>query len=152
MRQETQEEFHLRLLSIAFFIYGGISLFCGCVPAVLQCGFGTVLLGGGAGTGEGEMALAGGLFLLIALVAMVAALITGGLALLTGWALANRRFYVFCIIVSLLLCLNMPFGTVLGVLTLIVLFRHEVKAMFDAAKMPPPPPYQEPGGYPPAHQ
>ena len=37
-----------------------------------------------------------------------------------------------CMIVAGLSCMMMPFGTVLGVFTLLVLLKPQVKALFDA--------------------
>jgi len=45
--------------------------------------------------------------------------------------LRQRRSWVFCIVVAALSCIGIPFGTALGVFTLLVLSRHSVKCMFD---------------------
>jgi hypothetical protein len=38
--------------------------------------------------------------------------------------------YIFCLVIAAVECIFMPFGTVLGVFTIIVLQRPTVKAMF----------------------
>src|SRR5579859_3835018 len=56
----------------------------------------------------------------------------GSFALLLGWTMAlltviagrsltRRRRYTFCLVIAGLLCLWMPFGTILGVFTLVTL-------------------------------
>jgi hypothetical protein len=66
----------------------------------------------------------------------------GGALVLGGWTLAAclfaagrsiaaRRRYTFCIVVAALSCTVFPFGTALGVLSLLVLTRPTVKAMFQ---------------------
>jgi len=71
------------------------------------------------------------------------AVLMGGGFVLFGWTLAallvaagrsiaRRRRHLFCLIVAGMACLMMPFGTVLGVFTLITLNRPSIKAMFDA--------------------
>jgi hypothetical protein len=51
---------------------------------------------------------------------------------LTGRFLARRQHHTFCIVVSAIDCLSFPIGTLLGVFTLIVLFRPSVKQLFTA--------------------
>ena len=48
-----------------------------------------------------------------------------------GRFLAKRRHYMFCLVMAGIECLFMPFGTVLGVFTIIVLIREGVKEMFS---------------------
>lgn len=56
-----------------------------------------------------------------------------GMAILTyiaGWRLVERRARSFCLLVASINCFFVPFGTVLGVLTIIVLKRPEVRKTF----------------------
>ena len=55
----------------------------------------------------------------------------GGLTIWAGRCLATKRHYVFCIVMAAISCLSMPFGTALGVFTLIVLGRPSVKQLFS---------------------
>lgn len=50
---------------------------------------------------------------------------------MTGRFLQLRKHRVFCIVVAAIECLFMPFGTVLGIFTLIILLQSEVEAMFN---------------------
>jgi hypothetical protein len=50
--------------------------------------------------------------------------------ILAGRSLAARRRYTFCIVMAAIGCLFMPFGTVLGVFSVIVLLRPSVKELF----------------------
>jgi len=63
------------------------------------------------------------------------------LFIITGWALAGcmvaagrklkrRASRTFCLVVAGIECLLMPFGTVLGVFTIIVLMKDSVKQLF----------------------
>jgi hypothetical protein len=56
-----------------------------------------------------------------------------------GRFLARRVRYTFCLVVAGLECMLMPFGTVLGVFTLLVLLRDSVKVKFGVAAPAPPP-------------
>jgi hypothetical protein len=50
--------------------------------------------------------------------------------LISGCALAKRTRYWFVFVIACIECLFMPFGTILGVFTLIVLSRESVKKLF----------------------
>lgn len=66
----------------------------------------------------------------------------GSFALLSGWSvafciflagrfIAQRKHHLFCLIIAGLSCMFFPFGTALGIFTLIVLLRPSVKAAFQ---------------------
>ena len=48
-----------------------------------------------------------------------------------GRCLARRKRYNFCIFAAAMCCLFMPFGTILGVFSIIVLVRPSVKMLFE---------------------
>lgn len=61
---------------------------------------------------------------------------------LMGWSLAiamlttadrlrHRRSHRFCFVVACIECILMPFGTVLGVFTILLLSKDSVKALFE---------------------
>jgi hypothetical protein len=54
------------------------------------------------------------------------------LNLLSGFFLRQRRHRTFSIVVGGLNCLQIPFGTILGVFTIIVLSRNSVRERYDA--------------------
>jgi hypothetical protein len=49
---------------------------------------------------------------------------------LAGKYLGRHQKYTFCLIIACVTCAFMPFGTVLGVFTIIVLNRESVKQLF----------------------
>jgi hypothetical protein len=53
--------------------------------------------------------------------------------ILAGRFLAQRVYYTFCFVVAALECIFVPFGTILGVFTIVVLQRSTVKEMFTSA-------------------
>jgi hypothetical protein len=68
--------------------------------------------------------------------------IIGGGLILAGWTMSfciflagrflrSRRHYMFCLVIAAIMCMMMPFGTVLGVFTIIVLMRPSVKSLFE---------------------
>lgn len=53
---------------------------------------------------------------------------------ISGIFLRKRKNWLFSIVIASLNCLQIPFGTVLGVFTLIVLLRESVKGSYAEAK------------------
>ncbi len=56
--------------------------------------------------------------------------------LIAGRSLALRRRYSFALVMACIECLFVPFGTILGVFTIIVLSRESVKPLFPGTQMP----------------
>jgi hypothetical protein len=57
--------------------------------------------------------------------------VLAGCLIAAGRFLQLRRNYIFCMVAAGFACLQVPLGTVLGVFTIIVLQRPEVKRMFE---------------------
>jgi hypothetical protein len=55
---------------------------------------------------------------------------------LAGRALLERKHYTFCLVMACVSCMFMPFGTVLGVFSLLVLLRPSVKELFGVGDTP----------------
>jgi len=53
--------------------------------------------------------------------------------LIAGRSLALRKRYLFALVMGCIECLFIPFGTILGVFTIVVLSRESVKVLFSAA-------------------
>jgi hypothetical protein len=124
---------HLRLLAIFHYIVGGLAALVSLFP-LFHLAMGIAMVTGRFGDGsKDETALFGWFF-----VAISAALITLGLAfsvalIAAGRCLARQTNYLFCLVMAALSCAFMPFGTVLGVFTIIVLQRPSVKLLFAPA-------------------
>jgi hypothetical protein len=74
--------------------------------------------------------MAGWFFVGLALMFIVAGLTFAALVIAAGRNLSRQVRYTFCLVVAGLLCLFMPFGTVLGVLTIVVLQRASIRERF----------------------
>ena len=129
----NQDEEHLRLLSIFHYVVGGIAGLFACFP-IFHLIIGIVMLVAGLTEASGDeripVLIVGLMFTLIA-----------GLVILCGWTLAiclivsGRRLarrinYKFCFVIACISCAFSPFGTVLGIFTIIVLVRPAVKELF----------------------
>ena len=128
---------HLRLLSIFHYIVGGLSLFFACFPFIhLILGLFLVIAPDKFGHGSDQPpAFVGWFFVAIASFAILLGWTIGVLILVSGRFLARRVNYMFCFVIACLECIVMPFGTVLGVFTIVVLNRPSVKAVFGARSL-----------------
>ena len=128
----AQDEEHLRLLSIFHFVVAGMTALFALFP-VIHLAIGLAIVSGAVEpTGGGEIpAFVGWAFVIFASTWIFVGLAFAVLIALGGRALRRRRHYTFCIVVAGAACLIVPFGTVLGVFTIIVLLRDSVKEMFD---------------------
>ena len=136
----TADENNLRLLSIFHYVAGGlIAVFSSIFIFHIVLGarmlaepaglFAPQSMSDGADFPGGPPSL-GYVFLGAGSVALLVGWTTALLTVLAGRSLAQRRRHVFCTVVAALSCLWMPFGTLLGVFTLVVLTKPQVKAMF----------------------
>jgi hypothetical protein len=82
--------------------------------------------------GEQPPVFIGWFFVIFAGVLIALGLIIATLVVTAGRYLARQKHYLFCLVVAGLECMLMPYGTVLGVFTIIVLMRESVKELFSA--------------------
>jgi hypothetical protein len=133
----TRDEEHLRLLSIFHYVVAGITALFGCFP-IFHLVFGLLFLfapGLFDEKGGGPPALFGLFFVVIALFIMAMFWTLAVVIFMTGRFLAARKHYLFCLVVAGIECCFGPFGTVLGVFTIVVLVQESVKALFYSAKL-----------------
>jgi len=85
-------------------------------------------------SGQGPPAFMGYIFVIMSLAFMFAGWAFAILLIIAGRFLSKRKHYMFCLIMAAVGCIFMPFGTVLGVFTIIVLMQPSVKELFAAPK------------------
>lgn len=137
-----QDDQHLQLLSIFHYVVGGLIGLFALFPMIhLAMGLGMATGAFPADSADDAEALRwmGGLFTCFAGGLIVAGLTLASCVIATGAFLARRVRYTFCLVVAGVECIFMPFGTVLGVFTLVVLMRPSVKAKFGVPVPPAPP-------------
>ncbi|MBI3407520.1 MAG: hypothetical protein HY040_04090 [Planctomycetes bacterium] len=108
-----------------------MSIFCGCFPFI-HVGIGIAILSGAFDRpGQPAPPPFFGWFLIGIAGGIIVAMWTyGTLVIISGRKLATQRNYWFCFVMACIECLEVPFGTVLGVFTIIVLLRPSVKGRF----------------------
>jgi len=126
----NQDLDHLRLLSIFHYVVGGMAALVACIPFIHFI-LGLAMTAGWFDDADPVLPVVG-VFLMV----------FSGIVILLGWTfavclvlagrkLAVRQNYTYCLVMAALSCMFMPFGTVLGVLTIIVLVRPSVKLLFE---------------------
>jgi hypothetical protein len=127
----TADEEHLRLLSIFHYVVAGLTALFSLIPVMhILMGVGMLTGGFGGPTTPQEGRIFAWFF-----IAMGSALLLGGLTFsvclaCAGRALAQREHYTFCLVMAAIACAVFPFGTILGVFTIIVLQKPPVRALF----------------------
>ncbi len=129
----TQDEQHLQLLSVFYWVAAGFTALISLFPLIhLAVGIG-IMLSPPNGNGDPNVPwLAGLFFVVFASVWILAGLGFTACQVLTGRYLRQRRRYLFCLVVAGISCMEFPFGAPLGVFTIIVLTRPAVKQMFES--------------------
>ena len=128
---QNDDEQYLKLLSIFHYVVGGIAGLFACFPIIhLVVGIGILISSLTHSSQGGPPAFFGLFFVVIA-----------GSFILFGWAFAiciilagrfisKRKNHMFCLVMAGVECIFTPFGTVLGVFTIINLIRPSVKELF----------------------
>jgi len=140
----THDEGHLRLLSIFHYVLGALAGLAGLfplLPIIDLTGVMNEISPNMGSTPEMEepwlaLNLTYWSAILVASAITVAAWIFTSLVIATGRFLSQRRHYRFCLAMAVIECIFQPFGTVLGLFTLIVLMRDSVKHLFSAGESP----------------
>jgi len=128
----NQDADQLRLLSIFHYVVGGLLAFFACIPLVhLALGLMMVLCPQFFGPAKDQPPpFLGWLMVIFAGLFILAGWILAALVAWAGRCLQRRQHYTFCFVMACVACVFMPFGTVLGVFTIIVLHRPSVRMLF----------------------
>ena len=130
----TQDEEHLRLLSIFHYVVGGILAVFSLLP-ILHLVVGLMFIFAPERMSEGGQpppAFLGWIFAIAGGGAILMGMTLAILVIVAGRCLARRRRMLYCTVIAAIECIFMPFGTVLGVFTLITLGKEPVKELFKA--------------------
>ena len=128
----TRDEEHLRLLSIFHYVVGGLAGLFALFPVIhLVLGLFMIFASDKfAGKGAPPPAFLGWFFVIFAAMFIILGWTFAAFVLTAGRFLARRKHYMFCLVMAGIECLFMPFGTVLGVFTIVVLMQEPVKQLF----------------------
>lgn len=135
----NQDQEHLRLLSLFHYVCAGLTVLFSCIPIFhLVLGLIIAMRPHLMNSGKNPPPVwFGWIFVAFALVIILSGWTLAGFMAWAGRCLGQRRNHTFCLVVAGVSCLFMPFGTVLGVFTIIVLSRPSVRALFSQPSVSP---------------
>jgi hypothetical protein len=125
----NQDLEHLKLLSIFHYIVAGICALCACFP-LIHFFMGLAMVAGWGQMGEEAPGFIGWFLMGFAALFIICGWALAICLALAGKYLSERSHYNFCFVMACVACVFTPFGTVLGVFTLLVLVRDSVKRLF----------------------
>lgn len=135
-KQEIIDNEHLKLLSIFYYVSGGATAFFALFPLIyvfLGLMF-VVMPFDMAADGDAPPAFIGWMFVIIGSLVSIALAALAFLKIYAGRSIAKRKRRTFCFVVAVISCLGIPYGTLLGVFTFIVLSRKSVATLFESAQ------------------
>lgn len=124
---------HLELLSIFHYIVGGITYLFSLFPIVYVVIGLIAIVSPEKMMGQGGNApppFLGWIFLIIGLLFMLAGFVFATLTIVSGRKISKLKNYWFSFVIACLECLFVPFGTILGVFTIITFSRDSVKSLY----------------------
>ncbi len=127
----NQDAEHLRLLSIFHYIVAGIALVFCLFPSIYAVVGALMVTHRFDGAGKPPPPFVGWAILCLGLGLVLCGLAFAVCLALAGRHLARHRHHTFCLVMAAIACTFMPFGTVLGVFTIIVLTRPSVRLLFS---------------------
>ena len=136
----NQDDSHLDSLAIAHYVVGGFMVLFACFP-LLHFAIGLCVVFGVGDMASSLEAQPGGdvglppavfgwLFAVMGLLFFIFGQAISIAVIISGRVRKQRRRYLFSFILACLACAFFPFGTILGVFTILVLSRESVKALY----------------------
>jgi hypothetical protein len=134
----NQDNEHLRLLAIFHYVVAGLAALFSLFP-LLYTTVGTIFVFAARhGTPKPGEELPpeflGWIFVVLGLLLFLLGIAMAICILIVGRCLSRRKHYTFALVMACIECLFIPFGTILGVFTIIALSRESVKELFAAAQ------------------
>jgi hypothetical protein len=135
--EEKTNTSNLNLLSIFYFVFGGLSLMVAFIMLIYGIVINVIFSNQhvqDAINSEPEGEIVGSVFGIISIVFLVAfilVLVIGILQIIAGFRLRQKRSRSLIIVVAVLELLSFPLGTALGVFTIVVLSKPSVIDMFN---------------------
>ena len=135
MNNPDEDLKHLSLLATFHYVLGGVTAFFACIP-LIHVAMGFLMLLFGIFSNEFVPAFFSLIFIFMGGFFSVMGWTLAACMIFTGRNLNRKTHYKFCFALACVECIFMPFGTVLGVLTIIVLSRDSVKKLFSEKAAP----------------
>jgi hypothetical protein len=132
----NRDKEHLQLLAVFHYVVAGLAtLFC-LFPLLYSILGGFLLYAAnhpGPSNQEPPPAVLGWVFMVLGTLFFLAGVAMAICILIAGRSLALCKRSSFAFVMACIECLFIPFGTILGVFTIVVLSRESVKGLFSTA-------------------
>lgn len=138
-RQEIIDQEHLRLLPVSYWVLAGLDIFVGLyglIYVAMGVLFASIPFLSGSSASDAPPAFFGWFFVAIGVAFMLGFGISAALKILAGLWIKRRTHRIACLVFAGITCLSVPFGTLVGVFTFIVLLRPSVAALFEGPAGP----------------
>ena len=127
---------HLRLLAIFHYVVAGLAALFSFFPLLYTTVGAIFIFAARHGTPKPGEELPpeflGWIFVVLGLLLFLLGVAMAICILIAGRCLSRRKHYTFALVMACIECLLIPFGTILGVFTIIALSRESVKELFAA--------------------
>jgi len=130
MTPRNDDEQHLRLLAIFHYVVAAIAALLALLPLLYLVVGWFVLHAPPPKQGEPPPAIVGWVFVGFGLAAFLIGQFFAACVFAAGRCIRSRKAYWFVFVIACLQCGFFPFGTALGVFTIVVLSRRSIKEMF----------------------
>lgn len=132
----NQDKEHLRLLAIFHYVVAGFAAILSFFPLLYSVIGGFLLYAArhpGPRNQEPPPEVLGWAFIVLGALFFLAGVTMAICILIAGRSLALGKRYSFALVMACIECLFIPFGTILGVFTIVVLSRESVRGLFSTA-------------------
>lgn len=151
-RQAVVDEDQLGWLPIMFWVSGGVGIFVS-LYFLIYIAFGILIASTPSSSDAAPPAIFGWMFAGIGTLGFVSIVSLGVLKILCGFWIRKRKHRIAIMVIAGISCLEIPYGTLLGVLTFMILGRASVAALFGKPSTGPggqwvaPPAPEAPGSF-----
>ena len=133
----NQDEEHLRLLAIFHYVVAGLAALFSFFPLLYTTVGAIFIFVARHGTPKPGEELPpeflGWFFVVLGLLLFLLGIAMAICILIVGRCLSRHKHYTFVLVMACIECLFIPFGTILGVFTIVVLSRQSVRGLFSTA-------------------
>jgi len=133
----NQDNEHLRLLAIFHYVVAGFAALLSFFPLLYSIVGGFLLYAAhhpGPGNQEPPPAFLGWIFILLGAFFFLVGVTMAICILIAGGCLSRRKAFSSVLVVAWVECFFIPFGTILGVFTIVALSRESVRALFSTGQ------------------
>ena len=130
----NEDKKHLKLLALFHYIVAGVTALFSCFP-LIHVAVGIAMLCGalnGDDPGDAPPRFVGWIFIVFPALFILCGWALSICMIVAGRKLSRLKNRLYCLVIAGIECIFIPFGTILGVFTIIVLMWDSVKELFAA--------------------